>query len=162
MGKRTSDIVGAIIIGAISLPLYPFIILAIRLDSKGPIFYRQKRVGRADKIITLVKFRTMLHDAEKTGPVWASENDARTTRVGRFIRKTRIDELPQVWNVFRGEMSFVGPRPERPEFHDKLQKEIPFYEERYLAKPGLTGWAQVKHKLDFRGGMTIADTYEKL
>ena len=161
-GKRILDILGSIIIGIVGLPLYPFIMLAIKLDSRGPVFYRQRRVGRAGKILTLIKFRTMFHDAEKTGPVWAAENDARTTRVGRFIRKTRIDELPQIWNVLHGEMSFAGPRPERPEFHEKLQKEIPFYEERYLAKPGLTGWAQVKHKLDFRGGMTIADTYEKL
>ncbi|MBI2670051.1 MAG: sugar transferase [Candidatus Yanofskybacteria bacterium] len=162
LGKRVLDVIGAFIIGAVSLPLYPFIVLAIELDSKGPVFYRQARVGRTGKILTLIKFRTMFYDAEKTGPVWASENDARTTRVGRFIRKTRIDELPQIWNVLRGEMSFVGPRPERPEFHGKLQGEIPFYKERYLVKPGLTGWAQIKHKLDFRGGMTIADTYEKL
>lgn len=161
-GKRIFDVLGAIVIGTISLPLYPLIMLAIKLDSSGPFFYRQKRIGKTGKIITLIKFRTMFHDAEKTGPIWASEKDARTTSVGRFIRKTRIDELPQIWNVFRGEMSFVGPRPERPEFHEKLKKEIPFYEERYLVKPGLTGWAQIKHKLDFSGGMTIADTYEKL
>lgn len=163
MGKRVLDLMGATIIGLITLPFYPFIILAIKLDSRGPIFYRQTRMGRAGKVLTLIKFRTMFDEIEKTtGPVWAAENDARTTRVGKFIRKTRIDELPQIWNILKGEMSFVGPRPERPEFHDKLQKEIPFYEERYLVKPGLTGWAQIKHKLDFRGGMTIKDTYEKL
>ena len=162
IGKRIFDLAGAVIIGLLTLPLYPFIILAIKSDSSGSIFYRQKRMGRASKPFIVIKFRTMFQEAEKNGPVWASENDSRTTRVGRFIRKTRIDELPQVWNVLKGEMSFVGPRPERPEFHEKLQKEIPFYEERYLVKPGLTGWAQIKHKLDFRGGMTVNDTAEKL
>lgn len=163
LGKHVIDLIGAIIIGLITLPLYPFIILAIKLNSNGQIFYKQLRMGRAGKVFTLIKFRTMLQDTEKnTGPIWAAENDTRTTSVGKFIRKTRIDELPQIWNVIKGEMSFVGPRPERPEFHEKLQKEIPFYEERYLVKPGLTGWAQIKHKLDFRGGMTIKDTYEKL
>lgn len=163
MAKRFFDLVFSVIIGLITLPFYPFIILAIKMDSKGDILYRQLRMGRAGKIFTLVKFRNMVQDAEnKTGPVWASEDDSRTTRVGKFIRRTRIDELPQIWNIIKGEMSFVGPRPERPEFHSKLQREIPFYEERYLVKPGLTGWAQIKHKLDFRGGMTIQDTAEKL
>ena len=97
-----------------------------------------------------------------TGPIWASANDPRITRVGRFIRKSRIDEFPQLWNVIRGDMSFVGPRPERPEFHNQLKNEIPFYEERYLIKPGLTGWAQIKYKIDFQGGMTVQDTFEKL
>ncbi len=162
-GKRILDSIGAMIIGLATLPFYPFIILAIKIDSRGQTFYRQERMGRAGKIFTVIKFRTMFQEVEKnTGPVWAAENDARTTRVGRFIRKTRVDELPQIWNVLRGEMSFVGPRPERPEFHQKLKSEIPFYEERYLVKPGLTGWAQIKYKLDFRGGMTIRDTYEKL
>ncbi len=163
MAKRALDSVFAVVIGTISLPFYPLIILGIKLDSKGPILYRQLRIGKAGKVFSLIKFRTMTHGVEKdTGPVWASENDSRTTRFGKFIRKTRIDELPQVWNVLKGQMSFVGPRPERPEFHEKLQKGIPFYEERYLVRPGLTGWAQIKHKLDFSGGMTILDTAEKL
>lgn len=163
IAKRVFDGFWGIAIGIITLPLYPFIILAIKLNSAGPVFYRQLRMGKAGKVFTLIKFRTMFHNVESgTGPVWAAENDSRTTKVGRFIRKTRIDELPQIWNVLKDEMSFVGPRPERPEFHEKLQKEIPFYEERYLVKPGLTGWAQIKHKLDFRGGMTVADTAEKL
>lgn len=163
IGKRIMDSIGAIAIGLVTFPFYPLIILAIKLDSKGQIFYRQARMGRTGNIFTVIKFRTMFQEVEKnTGPVWAAENDARTTRVGKFLRRTRIDELPQIWNVLHGEMSFVGPRPERPEFHEKLKKEIPFYEERYLVKPGLTGWAQIKHKLDFRGGMTVADTHEKL
>ncbi len=163
LAKRLFDIILAIGIGFVASPLYSLIILAIKLDSVGPIFYYQPRVGKAGKIFTLVKFRNMIKDAEsQTGPVWASENDARTTRIGKFLRRSRVDELPQIWNIIRGDMSFVGPRPERPEFHDRLKKEIPFYEERYLIKPGLTGWAQIKYKLDFRGGMTMADTAEKV
>ena len=163
IGKGVIDLIGGTLIGLITLPLYPFIVLAIKLNSKGEVFYKQARMGRAGRVFTLIKFRTMYQDTEKhTGPIWAAEDDKRTTKVGKFIRKTRIDELPQIWNILKREMSFVGPRPERPEFHNKLQKEIPFYEERYLVKPGLTGWAQTKHKLDFRGGMTIKDTEEKL
>ena len=102
-------------------------------------------------------------DAEKlTGAVWTVEGDPRITKIGSFIRKTRLDELPQLWNILRGEMSFVGPRAERPEFHERLKQEIPFYEERNLVAPGLTGWAQIKYKLDFRGGMTVKDTLEKV
>jgi len=161
--KRIADITLALIISIITLPFYPFIILAIKLDSEGPVFYRQVRVGQAGKPFILIKFRNMIKEAESTtGAVWASEDDSRVTRVGRFLRRTRIDELPQIWNILKGEMSFIGPRPERPEFREKLKKEIPFYEERYLIRPGLTGWAQTKFKLDFRGGMTLKDTYEKL
>lgn len=168
LAKRSLDLVFGVLIGVITLPFYPFVMLAIKLDSAGPIFFRQKRTGRAGKTFTLVKFRNMVANSPDgsaegaSGPVWAAEDDKRATRVGKLIRRTRIDELPQVWNVIKGQMSFVGPRPERPEFHDKLRREIPFYQERYLVKPGLTGWAQIKHKLDFRGGMTIADTAEKL
>ncbi len=168
IGKRVGDIILSLLGFIISLPFYPLIISAIKLNSKGPIFIKQRRVGKAGKQFSLVKFRTMIANAPDgsaegaSGPTWASEDDKRTTGVGKFIRRMRIDEWPQFWNTLKGEMSFVGPRPERPEFQDKLQKEIPFYEERYLVKPGLTGWAQIKHKLDFRGGMTIADTYEKL
>lgn len=162
-GKRAIDLVCACLAGLIILPLLPLIVLAIKLDSDGPVFYRQARVGKAGKIFTLIKFRNMIKNAEsKTGPIWASEDDKRSTRVGKFLRRTRIDELPQIYNILKGEMSFIGPRPERPEFHDKLKKEIPFYEERYLIKPGLTGWAQTKFKLDFRGGLKIKDIYEKI
>lgn len=166
--KRFFDVVFSVLIGLITLPFYPLITLSIKLDSRGPVFFKQARVGRTGKPFTLVKFRNMVANSPDgsaeagTGPVWASANDPRVTRVGRFIRKTRIDELPQLWNVLKGDMSFVGPRPERPEFHEQLKKEVPFYEERYLIKPGLTGWAQLKYKLDFKGGMTIRDTFEKL
>lgn len=163
LGKRLFDIFLTLIIGIVFLPLFPFVALAIKLNSEGDLFYRQARVGKAGRVITVLKFRTMFKDVEaKTGPIWASEDDPRTTRVGKFIRRTRIDELPQIWNVLRGEMSFVGPRPERPEFHERLKKEIPFYEERYLIKPGLTGWAQIKYKLDFRGGLKLEDIKEKV
>lgn len=163
LAKRGFDILFGLGLGLLTLPLQLLIILAIKWNSPGPIIYRQQRVGRAGQSFTLVKFRTMFADAEaKSGPVWAAENDARTTPVGRFIRRTRLDELPQIWNVLKGEMSFIGPRPERPEFHHKLKTEIPFYEERYLVRPGLTGWTQIKYHLDFKGGLTIADTMEKL
>jgi exopolysaccharide biosynthesis polyprenyl glycosylphosphotransferase len=158
-GKRLFDIVLSLIFGAASLILFPFIALATKLDSPGPIFHKQKREGRAGKIFTMIKFRTMVKDAEKIqGAVWASEEDPRITRVGRLLRKSRLDELPQLWNILKGEMSFVGPRAERPEFRKELEKEIPFYNERYLIKPGLTGWAQIK----FRYGASIKDTAEKL
>lgn len=165
INRRFLDIIFSIIIGLIILPLSPFIIVAIKLDSRGPIFFRQRRIGKAGEIFTLIKFRNMIADSPDgsaeggTGPIWASTEDPRVTRVGKFLRKSRIDELPQIWNVLKGEMSFVGPRPERPEFHEKLKQEIPFYEERYLIKPGLTGWAQIKHRIN---GMSIADTFEKL
>src|SRR3990167_3537245 len=133
--KRGNDLVFAIVLGLISLLFYPLIILLIKITSKGPVFYKQNRVGQTGKIFKIIKFRTMNKDAEKeTGAVWASNNDPRITNVGRFMRKTRIDELPQLWNILKGEMAFVGPRAERPEFHDRLKNQIPFYEERYLIK----------------------------
>lgn len=157
--KRLSDIIFATTIGMASLILYPFIIFAIKLTSAGPIFYKQKRIGQIGKIFTIFKFRTMNQDAEKsTGAVWAADNDPRITRIGNLLRKTRMDELPQLWNILRGEMSLVGPRAERPEFHTILKKKIPFYEERYLIKPGLSGWAQI----NFRYGSSIQDAVEKL
>ena len=168
LAKRVLDIACAAILSVLLLPLYPFIALAIKLESKGPVFYRQFRMGKGSKPFTLIKFRNMVANdpmggaESSSGPVWAAENDQRATRVGKYLRRSRIDELPQLWNVLKGEMSFVGPRPERPEFHDKLKDQIPFYEERYLVTPGLTGWAQIKHKLDFRVGMTVEDTAEKL
>jgi len=139
--------------------LYPPIALAIKTSSSGPVFYKQKRLGQSGRTFEIIKFRTMRRDAEKdTGAVWTTENDPRITGAGNFLRKTRLDELPQVWNILKSEMSFVGPRAERPEFHGTLQKEVPFYEERYLIKPGLTGWAQI----NFRYGSSIQDATEKL
>lgn len=150
-GKRIFDIIFSFAFGIVSLLLYPFIILAIKLNSAGPIFIRQKRVGKLGENFTMIKFRTMVANApdgsaeKETGAVWALKKDPRVTRTGRFLRKTRLDELPQLWNVLRGEMSFVGPRAERPEFNENLQDKVPFYKERYLIKPGLSGWAQIKY-----------------
>lgn len=144
--KRGTDIIAAILIGAPTLVLLPFIAAAIRLSSSGPIFFCQTRTGRGGKPFQIVKFRTMRTDAEKyTGAVWASTNDPRVTRIGRFLRKTRLDELPQAWNILRGDIALVGPRAERPEFDEKLAPQIPFYNERYLIKPGATGWAQINY-----------------
>jgi lipopolysaccharide/colanic/teichoic acid biosynthesis glycosyltransferase len=136
------------------------IALAIRLTSPGPALFGQDRVGRRGRVFKLYKFRTMRVDAEaETGPVWASgDGDQRVTRLGRFLRKTRIDELPQLVNVFRGEMSFVGPRPERPHFVNALRKVIPFYDERHSVRPGITGWAQVRNGY----GSSIEDAQQKL
>ena len=157
--KRVFDTVFAVIVGVMSLILYPFITLAIKVSAPGPVFYRQKRMGQAGRVFEIIKFRTMHKDAEKnTGAVWTTKNDPRITKVGDFLRKSRLDELPQTWNILRGEMSFVGPRAERPEFHDTLKKEIPFYGERYLIKPGLTGWAQI----NFRYGSSVDDAAAKL
>jgi exopolysaccharide biosynthesis polyprenyl glycosylphosphotransferase len=157
--KRFFDIIFAVIIGIITLPFFPVIALIIKMSSPGPIFYKQKRFGQNGKIFEIIKFRTMRTDAEKeTGAVWAQENDPRITFLGRLLRKTRIDELPQIWNILRGEMSFVGPRAERPEFHDRLKESIPFYEERYIIKPGLSGWAQI----NYRYGASVSDAAQKL
>jgi sugar transferase (PEP-CTERM system associated) len=143
----------------LALPLLPLIVLAIRLDSKGPVFYTQTRVGKNGRIFKVVKFRTMRQDAEAaSGPQWAGDNDPRVTRVGRFLRSSRLDEIPQLWCVLKGDMAFVGPRPERPEFIALLSKEIPYYGVRHMVRPGLTGWAQVKYKY----GSTIEDSREKL
>ena len=121
--------------------------LLIKLDSEGPIFFRQERVGQGGHVFTLFKFRSMYKDAEqRTGPVWAQKNDARVTRVGRLLRRTRLDELPQLYNVLRGDMSLIGPRPERPHFVKELIPTIPYYNLRHAVKPGLTGWAQIKHE----------------
>lgn len=157
--KRIGDVVFGLIFGGLSLALYPFIIILMQLDSPGPIFYRQTRIGRLGKPFQLIKFRNMIPNAEaKTGAVWAGDNDPRITRVGGFLRKTRLDEIPQFWTIVKGDMSLVGPRAERPEFHDLLKKEIPFYEERYLIKPGLSGWAQI----NYHYGSSISDAAEKL
>jgi len=142
----------------ICLPFIPFIMLAVRLSSPGPIFYRQVRVGLNNRPYAVIKFRTMRQDAEVNGAVWASENDPRITALGKFMRKTRLDEIPQLWNVLRGEMAFVGPRPERPEFVEWLSREIPLYELRHMIRPGITGWAQVR----YRYGASLEDTKNKL
>jgi len=141
------------------LPFLPFVILAIKLDSKGPVVYRQKRVGLGGHVFYCYKFRTMRQDAEAdTGPTWAGDDDPRITRVGKFLRAARIDEIPQLWCVFKGSMAFVGPRPERPEFVEWLTKEIPYYGVRHAVRPGITGWAQVRYKY----GNTVEDAKEKL
>ena len=147
------------LLGAIlSLPLVLLTAVLIKLESRGPVFYKQERVGKNGRAFVLMKFRSMRVDAEQDGPVWASKGDARTTRVGRVIRKIRIDEIPQFWNILKGEMSFVGPRPERPHFVSQLAEEIPFYEQRHLIAPGLTGWAQIKYPY----GASIEDARQKL
>ena len=143
----------------LALPLLPVIMLVIRLDSKGPVFYTQTRMGKGGRLFKVVKFRTMRQDAESsTGPQWAGNNDPRVTRVGKFLRTSRLDEIPQLWCVLKGDMAFVGPRPERPEFIEILSKEIPYYSVRHLVRPGITGWAQIKYKY----GSTIEDAREKL
>ncbi len=151
---RLVALVGALL----SLPIAIVTAILIKLDSRGPILYKQERVGKNGGIFTVMKFRSMRTDAEKSGPVWASQNDDRTTRIGRFIRKTRIDEIPQFWNILRGDMDFVGPRPERQHFVSQLAEEIPYYEQRHLIAPGLTGWAQIKYPY----GASIEDARQKL
>jgi sugar transferase (PEP-CTERM system associated) len=157
--KRTIDLTFSVVLAVLSCPVMLLAAVAIRLESSGPVLYCQERVGENGRPFTLCKFRSMRTDAEKGGtPIWAKDGDDRVTRVGRFIRTTRIDELPQLWNVVRGDMSFVGPRPERPYFVGELAKAIPFYQQRHAVKPGLTGWAQVK----YRYGASLEDAMEKL
>jgi sugar transferase (PEP-CTERM system associated) len=147
------------LIGALcSLPIALVTAVLIKLDSRGPVLYKQERVGKNGGAFTVMKFRSMRTDAEKAGPVWASLDDDRTTRVGKIIRKLRIDEIPQFWNILRGDMDFVGPRPERPHFVAQLAEEIPYYEQRHLIAPGLTGWAQIKYPY----GASIEDARQKL
>ena len=142
----------------ICLPFFPFIILGVRLSSPGPIFFSQTRVGRRGRLFTAYKFRTMRQDAEAHGAVWATKDDPRVTRIGRLMRKTRLDEIPQLWNVLRGDMACVGPRPERPEFVRWLSEEIPFYDLRHMIRPGITGWAQVRYQY----GASLEETRQKL
>ncbi len=156
--KRSLDIIYALIIGIVTLPVMLLSAIIIKLESKGPIVYKQLRVGEGNAEFTIYKFRSMKNDAEKDGAKWASVGDIRVTKFGNFMRKTRIDELPQLWNVLKGEMSFVGPRPERMVFIKDLEKQIPFYDIRHSVKPGLTGWAQVKYPY----GASVEDSYEKL
>jgi len=141
--KRLIDVVVSFFILLCSLPFIPLIILIIKIDSSGPIFFRQTRVGKNNKIFYVLKFRSMKTDAEISGPQWAQKNDPRVTGFGKIMRKARLDEIPQLLNVLKNDMSLVGPRPERPEFVESLQNQIPFYNERHLVKPGLTGWAQI-------------------
>ena len=157
--RRAVSIVISMVGLIFALPLIPLIVLAIRLDSEGPVLYKQTRVGKGGRNFNVVKFRTMRVDAEAlSGPQWAGDNDPRVTRVGRFLRSSRLDEIPQLWCVLKGDMAFVGPRPERPEFVEWLSREIPYYSVRHMVRPGLTGWAQVKYKY----GSTVEDAREKL
>lgn len=157
--KRVTDIVLAIVGLLLTLPFLPLVALAIKLDSPGPLFFSQVRLGSREEPFRLYKFRTMGKDAEKaSGAVWAEQNDPRVTRVGAFLRNTRIDEIPQLYNVLKGNMSFIGPRPERPEFVENLKKIIPYYSKRHFIKPGITGWAQVKYPY----GASVQDAVEKL
>jgi exopolysaccharide biosynthesis polyprenyl glycosylphosphotransferase len=149
----------SLVLAVLSFPFMVLTAMAVAIESGRPVLYCQERVGESGKSFILCKFRSMRLDAEEDGtPLWATAGDTRVTRVGRIIRKTRLDELPQLWNVLRGDMSFVGPRPERPYFVAELARDIPFYRQRLAVKPGLTGWAQVK----YRYGSSLEDAMEKL
>jgi len=157
--KRFASAMSSIIGLLLSLPLLPFVVLALKLSSPGKVLYRQSRVGRDGEIFHCYKFRTMRSDAEAdTGPTWAKDDDPRITPVGKFLRQTRIDEIPQLFNVLRGDMSLVGPRPERPEFVAELKEKIPYYNLRHSVRPGITGWAQILYKY----GNSVEDSKEKL
>ncbi|SMQ74341.1 sugar transferase, PEP-CTERM system associated/exopolysaccharide biosynthesis polyprenyl glycosylphosphotransferase [Altererythrobacter xiamenensis] len=156
--KRIFDIVASLILLMLTFPIILLFALIVKLDSKGPAFFRQKRVGLYGQTFDLIKLRSMRTDAEKDGAKWAEENDPRVTRVGRFIRKVRIDELPQTWSVLKGDMSFVGPRPEIPQFVGDLEEQLVFYAERHMVKPGITGWAQINYPY----GASIEDSRKKL
>ena len=159
VARRFSDIFGAVLGLVVLGVLLPFVALAVALDDRGPLFYTQVRSGKAGKPFDVIKFRTMRTDAEKDGQArWATEHDGRITRVGRFLRKTRLDELPQVINILRGDMHIVGPRPERPVFIEQLEQQIPFYRTRLVVKPGLTGWAQIHYEY----GNSVDDARIKL
>jgi len=147
--KRAIDILFALPGLVIAVPIIAVLAALVKLTSKGPAFYVQERVGRNGHVFKIVKLRTMVADAEaRTGPVWASANDPRETRLGSILRRTHLDELPQLWNVLRGDMSLIGPRPERPVFVEKFKREIPNYTDRLAVRPGITGWAQVNHVYD--------------
>ena len=156
--KRVFGVVLALIGLAASAPISLLTIILIKLDSPGPVFFIQQRTGKDGKLFNIIKFRSMRTDAEKDGAKWATENDSRVTRVGKVIRKTRIDEIPQMWNVLRGDMNFVGPRPERPVFVDELSRKIRYYNQRHIVRPGITGWAQINYPY----GASIEDAKRKL
>jgi len=159
LARRVVSFLIAAVALAICCPLIPLIALAVRLSSRGPVLFRQQRVGRRGEIFTLYKFRSMCQDAEATtGAVWAGKRDPRITKVGKILRSTRLDEIPQLWNVLIGDMSFVGPRPERPEFVQWLTEKLPYYNLRHIIRPGLTGWAQVRYQY----GASLEETQEKL
>ena len=158
VSKRVLDLAMAMALVAFTAPLLLAAALAVRLSGPGPVFYRQVRVGHDGRLFTLLKFRSMRVDAEATGAVWACEADDRVTPAGRILRRTRVDEIPQAFNVIQGSMSFVGPRPERPEFTGLLAEAVPHYEARHLVKPGLTGWAQVNYPY----GASVRDAANKL
>ena len=156
--RRTLDVIGSLLLLAFTFPLLLIVACLIKLDSSGPVLYRQCRVGLHGRPFTLLKFRSMRVDAEATGPCWAANGDPRITRIGAFIRATRLDEVPQLLNVLRGEMSLVGPRPERPHFAGQLATVIPRYDERVNVLPGITGWAQINYPY----GASVADARAKL
>jgi len=156
--KRIFDIVASSLLLLLTFPVIAIFALLVKLDSKGPAFFRQERVGLFGEKFVLLKLRSMRTDAEKDGAKWADENDPRITRVGALIRKIRVDELPQVWTVLKGQMSFVGPRPEVPQFVDELDRELPYYAERHMVKPGITGWAQINYPY----GASVEDARAKL
>ncbi|WP_435417748.1 TIGR03013 family XrtA/PEP-CTERM system glycosyltransferase [Parerythrobacter aurantius] len=156
--KRVFDILASGLLLALTFPVIAIFALAVKLDSKGPAFFRQPRIGLYGQVFDVIKLRSMRTDAEKDGAKWASKDDPRITRLGRFIRKVRIDELPQTWSVLKGEMSFVGPRPEVPKFVDELEQQLPYYAERHMVKPGITGWAQINYPY----GASIEDARHKL
>ncbi len=156
--KRGFDVLTSTLLLLSSLPVLAIAAIAVKTTSPGPIFYRQERVGQGGKTFSVMKFRSMRNDAEKNGPQWAQKNDARVTPVGKFLRSTRIDEIPQIFNVLRGDMSFVGPRPERPVFVEELAREIPYFSERHRVKPGITGWAQINYPY----GASVEDARQKL
>ena len=158
ISKRVFDIVVSLLLLALTFPVLVLFAILIKLESPGPIFYRQTRVGLYGQNFEVVKLRSMRQDAEKDGPKWAAENDPRVTRVGRIIRTVRIDEIPQAWSVLKGEMSFVGPRPERPQFVAQLEEMLPYYAERHMVKPGITGWAQINYPY----GASTEDARQKL
>jgi exopolysaccharide biosynthesis polyprenyl glycosylphosphotransferase len=156
--KRVFDVVASAVLLLLTAPVIVLFAILVKLDSKGPAFFRQTRVGLYGQDFDLIKLRSMRTDAEKDGAQFAQKDDPRVTRVGRFIRKVRIDELPQAWSVLKGEMSFVGPRPERPEFVSDLENQLPYYAERHMVKPGITGWAQINYPY----GASLEDSRHKL